>query len=536
MSLVPPTLVNVLEACRALLGEAQVDEAPAALRRYGQDTTAAQRQLLGALRVTQADQVPALVRLAAAHGLPLHPLSTGRNWGYGTALPAADGVLLLDLGGLRRILHLDAELGVVTLEPGVTQADLAAYLDAEGLPFLVPVTGAGPSCGLLSNALERGYGVTPHTDHFAAVTDLEAVLPDGSVYRGALREAAGDDLASLFRWGLGPYSAGLFTQSGMGIVTRMSIALARRPEAVAVALFSLKDDALLEQGALALRAAMQRLAPTLGAVNLMNRHRVLSMSAPYPWAQLDAQGLIPPELVAQLGREYQVFPWTGFATLYGTRRMVKAAQAELKGLLGGVASRLMFVTPGRADTLARLATWLPGARGAALQRLTRSLRSSLDLVAGRPNETALPLAYWRHRAPPPEGQARQPGADGCGLIWYAPLVPMRAQAVRRYVQHVQAVTQRHGMEPLITFTTLGDKLFDSTVPLVFDRSDAGATAAARTCFEALLREGQPLGFFPYRLPVDGMPLLREFAPQACAFNQRLHQLFGADLIAPGRYR
>ena len=36
----------------------------------------------------------------------------------------------------------------------------------------MPVTGAGPNCSLLANALERGYGITPPTDHFGAVTRL----------------------------------------------------------------------------------------------------------------------------------------------------------------------------------------------------------------------------------------------------------------------------------------------------------------------------------------------------------------------------
>ena len=524
-------------AWRAWLGEAQVDDAATAQARYGADTTAAGRQVVLALRVLRRDQVPEVVRIAAMHGQPIHPISTGRNWGYGSALPAEDGCVLLDLGPLRQIVDFDAELGVVTVEPGVTQGDLADFLAKGGHPFLVPVTGAGPSCSLLANALERGYGVTPHTDHFAAVTWLEAVLADGTVHRGMLEEAGGLELAQLFRWGLGPYTQGLFTQSGMGIVTQMSIALARRPACVAVCLFSLKDDALLEPAALAVRSAMQRLNPTLGAVNLMNRHRVLSMSAPYPWERLNAQGLIDEETVAELGRRFQVFPWTGFATLYGTARMVKAAQAELRHMLSGIASRLMFVSPGRADTLARLARWVPGPAGSGIRKLTQSLRSSLQLVAGRPNETALPLAYWRHRQPEQAGSPRNPAADGCGLIWYAPLVPMRGPAVRRYVNLVHEVTHRHGMEPLITFTTVGDRLFDSTVPLVFDRQDPAACARAQACWDALLTEGRAAGFFPYRFPIGGMAQLRDMAPQSSAFARRLQAAVDPQgLIAPGRYR
>ena len=108
-----------------------------------------------------------------------------------------------------------------------------------------------------------------------------------------------------------------------------------------------RDD-LLEPAVLAIRSALARLPGTLGGLNLMNQHRVLSMSAPYPHESVGANGLLPPEVVSSLGRQYQIFPWTGFATLYGTPRMVAAAQKELRAALGPVASRMLFITPQRA--------------------------------------------------------------------------------------------------------------------------------------------------------------------------------------------
>jgi len=523
---------------RELLGSTQVDDPQAALQRYGMDTTGQNRRLAGALRVSEGAQVQEVMQIAARHRRRLHPISTGRNWGYGTALPPGQDCTLLDLGGLRKILNFDREFGVVTLEPGVTQDDLARFLDSQGLRYLVPVTGAGPSCSVLANALERGYGVTPYTDHFSAVTDLQAVMPDGSLYRGMLTEAAGEDLARLFRWGIGCYTHGLFSQSGMGVVTQMSIALAPRPESVMVCLFSVPREELLEQAVQAVRLANQRLGGSLGAINLMNRHRMLSMSAPYPWERLGPDGLIPEEVLKELGRQYQIAPWTGFATLYGTPGMVRAAKAELRALLKGFAKRILFITPQRAQTLSRLAQFIPGRAGAGLQRLTGTLAKSLDLVSGRPNQTALPLAYWRKRSGPAEGGvSMDPGNDGCGLIWYAPLVPMQGAAARRYARFVAEHTRKHGIEPLITFTSLGDRVFDSTVPILFDRTDLEAAAQAQACLLALLREGRTQGYFPYRLPISAMHLLREFAPQATEFSRRLHHLHDpGGLLAPERYR
>lgn len=379
-----PDFGKAIADWQVLLGREGVLDATAASAAYGQDTTGLRRTIPAALRLRDSGQLPEVMRIAQRYRTPVHPISTGRNWGYGSALAARDACVILDLSGLDRIVHFDAEMGVITLEPGVTQGMLANFLDRGGHPFMVPTTGAGPECSVLGNALERGYGVTPITDHFAAVTDLEAVLADGSLYRTAMRTAGGEELARLFKWGIGPYSAGLFTQSGFGIVTRMSITLARRPESVKVCLFSLKDDALLEPAVERIRTILARLPGTLGGLNLMNRHRVLAMSAPYPADRLGADGLISAAVVDELGRQYQIAPWTGFGTLYGTRRMVAAAQKEIRAALKGVASRLLFLSQDNANTLLRVARWIPGAPGKRLSSTAHA--GPLARAGARPSQ------------------------------------------------------------------------------------------------------------------------------------------------------
>lgn len=159
---------------QALLGAPQVLLGKAVVAAYGGDTSGAHRHIPAALRIEDSARLQDVMRIASRHQVPVYPISTGQNWGYGTALTARDGCVILDLSPLKKIIDFDEELGVVTLEPGVTQGMLADFLEAGNHPYLVPVTGAGPSCSLVGNALERGYGVTPHVDHLGAVTDLEA--------------------------------------------------------------------------------------------------------------------------------------------------------------------------------------------------------------------------------------------------------------------------------------------------------------------------------------------------------------------------
>ncbi|WP_414708898.1 FAD-binding oxidoreductase [Roseateles sp.] len=518
-------VTNALQHWETALGRDRVLTGQA-VQRYLADTGGSIRQVPACLLIKQADEVGACLRIAQQHRVRVYPISTGRNWGYGTALPSADGCVLLDLSQMRQILDFDPVLGVVTVEPGVTQGQLAEFLKAKGAAFLVPTTGAGPSTSLLANALERGYGITPIVDHCSAVTDIEAVLPDGSVHRSLLSRLGGREVARLYRWNVGPHLNGLFAQSGLGVVTRMTLQLARRPQAVKACLFGLRSDADLAPAVEAIRTAMGTLGGLVGGINLMNQRRVLSMTAPD-----QMKGLSEAEL-RELGRKHRVDAWTGFATLYGTRRTLKAAQAELKALLGPVGRRMLFVSPGRARMLHGIASRLPIG---GLARLTGTLNSSLQLVDGEPNETALPLAYSLG-TPAPKNQPMDPARDGCGLLWYAPLVPMRGQDVVDFVGMASGITPNFGIEPLITLTTQGGSLFDSTVPLRFDRSSADAVAQAHACYDALFQAGRERGWLPYRFGIDSMKWLASAEPDDAQLNRRIREnLDPAGILSPGRY-
>ena len=119
----------------------------------------------------------------------------------------------------------------MTLEPGVTQGELSQYLQSRGLPFMVPVTGAGPSCSIVANALERGFGVTPLTDHCGAIVSMKVVLPDGELYESYTRTFNTAGVARAYKWATGPY----FER-----VQRLAKAVTKalRPDGVVVTIFN----------------------------------------------------------------------------------------------------------------------------------------------------------------------------------------------------------------------------------------------------------------------------------------------------------
>jgi 4-cresol dehydrogenase (hydroxylating) len=528
------SVIAFLGRCRDLLGASAVFDGERVVP-YGDNCIALHRDVAGVVRPSTTDEVAGVVRLAAEHEVPLYPISTGRNWGYGTALPVRSGSMILDLSGMDRIVDFDPESGLLTVEPGVTQRQLNVFLCEHDYPFLIPVTGSGPDCSLLGNALERGYGITPYADHFAAATSLEVVLPDGSLYRALLDELGGKTVNQAFKWGLGPYVDGLFTQGNFGIVTRMTLALAPRPERVQAFFFSVKRDRDLELAVQYVRRMLREVGQVTGSVNLMNLHRVLSMAEPYPRDRLGPDGLIPGDVLQQMARRNQFTAWNGAGAMYGNKAVVAAARREIRKILRPVASRLMFLTPGLVAALNGGLRKLRMVQRFPLANTLATLEKSLRLLAGQPSEIALPLSYWRSGSRPENGRPMDPARDGCGLIWYSPLVPMRGDSVRSFVSTVERVCRSHGIEPLVTLTSLSDRCFGSTVPILFERSDAIAAKRAHACYEALFAAGKGQGFLPYRLGVQAMEDLRDSGAVPEISQQIKRTLDPEGIMAPGRY-
>jgi len=260
------------------------------------------------------------------------------------------------------------------------------------------------------------------------------------------------------------------------------------------------------------------------------------MAAQYPATLNGPDGIVSADVIATLARRSGVAAWTGFGALYGTAEVVKAAQRVIRGIFKPVTRSLHFVTPTMASRLSSLVGSLPWVRKGVLARKARTLDASLQLIAGKPSQVALPLAYLRSPKRPNPTARLDPARDGCGLIWYPPLVPMLPERVRRYTAMIERICTANGIEPLITLTSLSDRCFDSSVPLVFDRGDPNAMERAHKCYLDLFDAGKKEGFLPYRLGLQGMDRL--VSPDSTFWHVASQLKFALDpegIIAPGRY-
>lgn len=528
-------LANAIHAWEKELGTEKVS---LQVDSYQKNTIGSHRSIPAIVKLSNASEVAAAIKIAQKFNIKVYPISTGNNWGYGSALPVTESCVIFDLKSMNKIVDFDAELGTVTLEPGVTQQMLYDFLQKRNANFLVPVTGAGPDCSILGNALERGYGITPHTDHFAAVNCITAVLPNGEIYRSNFSEVNGEQIDKIHKWGLGPYLDGIFTQSNMGIVTQITIDLKKKPECIEFFTFKINSDEKLEETTKVIREILEEVGDNLSGINLMNNNRVISMSADFPFEELNPDGSNHDAVFNRIAKKLHITPWTGIGAIYGSKEIVKAVKKVISKKLKKVAGFTLFINRKKINLIKFVYTHLPFAQRPFLTNLIEKVDSTLKILEGIPQKVAIPLAYWKNTTTPYQGHDKNhnPAKDNCGLIWFTPLIPLKQNDIRKYTEIVNRVCKANKIEPLITMTTLSEKVVDSSVPILFDRKNSEECKNAKKCYSELFEECSKLGYLPYRMGVDNMHLATENKTSYWTLVKQIKATIDpSNILSPGRY-
>ena len=116
------------------------------------------------LAPSEVAEVQELVRIAGRFGVPLWPVSRGKNLGYGGAAPVQRGDVIVDLSRMNRVLDVDEKQANCLIEPGVSFFDLFNHLWDRDIPLWM--SAPGNSWGsVIGNALDRGIGYTPLGDN-----------------------------------------------------------------------------------------------------------------------------------------------------------------------------------------------------------------------------------------------------------------------------------------------------------------------------------------------------------------------------------
>jgi 4-cresol dehydrogenase (hydroxylating) len=472
------------------------------------------------VRPGSRDEVRACLRVANRFMVPVHPVSRGKYWGFGSRVPVKDGSVLLDLGRMNAIVDYDEALAYVTVEPGVTFAELYAFLRARGSRLYASTTGSSPHSSVVGNALERGDGSGPYGDRLAHACAFEVVLPTGEVVHTGHDRFEGARAAPVFRWGVGPALDGLFSQSNLGVVTRMTLWLSPLPRWLALVRFHVVDARKLRLAVDACRVLRQD-GTLRSVVGMWNDYRVLSTEGQYPWELTGGKTPLGRDTLQKLSSAW------GGATWFGSTALHAPSTAQGRAALAHVERCLRpYVDELTADVRA--------GDPKSGQELDASGDPAFLFIQGIPHENSLRTMYWRKKTPVPADP--DPDRDRCGLVWASPVVPFRGADVVTATRLLEDTMLEHGFEPMIAMVGQTERVMYVLPLVVYDRDVEGADADALRCHDAILARLGAAGYPPYRLGVQAMDALRAPRDDHGALLERLkHALDPNDVLAPGRY-
>lgn len=495
------------------------------------------------------EEVCAVVKLANTYALPLWPTSKGKNWGYGGATPARAGQIILFLERMNRIVEVNAELGYAVVEPGVTYRQLHTYLQDNQIPLWLDCTDGPADASVMGNALERGIGETDYGDHFGNICGMEAVLADGSLVRTGGGPMRGYKSWNAYKWGVGPYLEGLFSQSNYGIVTKVGMWLMPTPEYFSSCVFELHR----EEDFPALMDAMRRLqlnGAIKSKVHIVNDVVTLALVAE-PQEILGGAKFLTDERRAELRRRYNIAPWSFAAGLYGTRAQVRANIALIRRELGKLGA-LQFIDDRRLSAIKLLtrglaaASRFPAARAVCERAALATIGKPVALLEtmphvhaiekGYPSDYFVKHAYYRSRRPKPADEDIDPARDGCGLIWIGPMVPLTGRDMSEIVSLVKPLYVKHGFDFTTALIVGNPRTCVALMSVFYDKDDTDETARAQALYYEIGAVTQKAGYQAYRASTMYMDKIFDPAPEFRDLCARIKAaLDPAGILAPGKY-
>jgi len=491
---------SAIDELRGVVGEANVFVDLEQLVPYSKimmPVDNALHQPSGVVAATTVEEIQAILAICNRYVIPIWTISTGRNFGYGSAAPATAGQLVLDLRRMNRILEVDAELGTVLLEPGVTFQELHDYLHENNIPLWYSHPSSGPLASPVGNALDRGVGYNRMNVNVDSICGMEIVLANGEVIRTGMGGVAGTSAWQAYKFGFGPSLDGLFQQSNFGIVTKVGMWLQPKPETYKMVMVAIDSEENFAKGVDIQRQLRLQMVTENGLMS--GGAAGLSMMMPREKIY-DGEGAIPDEILRQFLGELGAPPYSYICNLYGTQEQVETNFRIIQQKFEGVGKAMAFEPNQPPES--------------PMRHYEIMTTSQLDLHE---------FGMYNYR-----------GAGG-GNLWFAPVIPAKGQEVVESMKLNKRVCAEYGFEYIGGFV-FGPRWGEHVMAIPYDRTDPDETQKAYDCFDALLKANSEAGYAPYRVNTAFMKQTAQvFGPEQSRMNARLKNLFDPNgILAPGK--
>lgn len=479
----------------------------------------------GAVAPASVEEVQAVVRIANKYKVPLYPISTGKNLGYGGSAPNMRGTLVVDLKRMNKVIEVNDKRNYCIVEPGVSYFDLYNYIQERGLKVMmdIPDPGWGSPLG---NALDHGVGYTwmNYRDHFGSHCGMEVVLPDGEVMRTGMAAVEDPKGWGDNKYGFGAYVDGLFAQANFGIVTKIGFWLMPEPEHFLACKVKVQN--------------YEDLVPLIDTVNYLEDQGIIGH--PRYGSQMDPLMLMwepqtykpTPELLELNSRpggatveEYTAYArkhgvefWNVTCNFYGPKKTVYANWEYAKEKFSAI----------KGATFEEMESYPLPISEANKKKMTH------QVALGIPNMSVFSIGARSDMTPDP----------GDGHAWFAPIVPRSGEEFMKvHKVFTQMARDMNITNAPIAVTNVPQtwqyRTYVALFPVFVSRSNKELNKQTREFFKAMVLEGAKHGWTEYR----AAPAFQDLVSSTYSFNNNIllrfqtHLKDAADpngIMAPGR--
>lgn len=451
-----------------------------------------------AVLARSVEDVQGVLKICNEFKTPVWPISTGRNFGYGSAAPGTRGQIVLDLKHMNKIIEVDPVLCTALVEPGVTYQQLWNYLKENNIPLWLSCPAPSAIASPVGNTMDRGVGYTPYGEHFMMQCGMEVVLANGDVLRTGMGGVENSTTWQAFKWGYGPYLDGIFTQSNFGVCTKMGMWLMPAPPAY-------KPFSIMFDNAEDIDAIVDALVPLRIAGIIPNAFVIANVmweaAAIIPRSKYyKGTGSTPKDALAQIQKKEGMGAWNVYAALYGTPEQIEVNWNIIQGAIKKL-GRGRFITEEDAGD-------------------KEPFRYRAQLMRGDMTLQEFGLYRWR---------------GGGGSMWFAPVSQAKGSETKKQVQLAESILNEYGLDYVGEFI-VGMRDMHHVIDVLFDKGDPEERAKANECFGKLLTEFGKRGYAVYRVNTGFMEQAAElYGPVKRSIDQKLKRALDPNgIIAPGK--